>query len=68
MNVQRMKAMRDGAVDGIEFGDDTTEIINCADFTAYGKQTRPPFLKSGTQSNHIHILELTHGNDFNWTR
>lgn len=57
MNWQRMKSMRDGAVDGMSFSDDTTLIQNC-EVCAYGKQARLPFQRSETQTKRV--LELIH--------
>lgn len=57
INFQSMKKMRDGAVDGINFADDDTEIKKC-ETCAYGKQHRQPFKSSETQTSNI--LEIIH--------
>lgn len=57
INYQSLKKMRDGAVSGIEFKDDDTEIKNC-DVCARGKQARLPFKQSETKSTRS--LELIH--------
>lgn len=57
INLQRMKLMRDGAVDGLNFNDEANEIENC-EACAYGKQARLPFKKSDRQSKRV--LELIH--------
>lgn len=56
-NYQVMKTMRAGAVDGVMFNDDETEITQC-EICAKGKQTKLPFKTSETESNDI--LELIH--------
>lgn len=55
--LQRMKQMRDGAVDGLSFSEESQEIKNC-ETCAYGKQSRASFGKSERQSKAV--LELIH--------
>lgn len=57
INYQSLKKMRDGAVLGIEFDDDDSEIKKC-ETCPLGKHTRMPFKSSERKSNKI--LELIH--------
>lgn len=57
LNVQSMKKMRDGAVDGIDFDDDDAAIQQC-ETCAKGKQTRSVFKASKTSTSRA--LELIH--------
>lgn len=57
LNLQSMRKMRDGAVNGIKFTDSGAEIEYC-ETCAVGKHSRQPFPRSSTQSKHI--LELIH--------
>lgn len=52
-----MKKMRAGAVDGVNFTDDTNEISNC-ETCSKGKQTKKSFKASETESTEI--LQLIH--------
>lgn len=53
----RMKETRDGAVLGVKFTGDNSEILNC-EICAKAKQTKQPFKPSESKSNDI--LELIH--------
>lgn len=57
INLQSMKKMRDGAVDGLNFNEECAEIQNC-ETCAYGKQTRLPFARSERHSENV--LDLIH--------
>lgn len=57
INLQCMRKMRDGAVDGVHFDESNTEIENC-EVCAMRKQARLPFKRSNTQSKRV--LELIH--------
>lgn len=57
INYQRLRQMRDEAVDGIEFADEDAEIRKC-EVCARGKQCRLPFKQSKSQSTNI--LDLIH--------
>lgn len=57
INYQSLCKMRDGAVRGIEFNDDSSEIERC-ETCAMGKQCRQPFTKSEYESKNI--LDLIH--------
>lgn len=56
-NYQVMKKMRAGAVHGVSFEDDDSDISQC-EICAKGKQAKLPFKDSKTESNDI--LELIH--------
>lgn len=56
-NYQVMKRMHAGAVVGVTFDDDDSEITQC-EVCAKGKQTKKPFKLSETESSEI--LELIH--------
>lgn len=56
-NYQVMKRMRAGAVEGVMFSDDETEISQC-EICAKGKQTKLPFKRSETESSDV--LQLVH--------
>lgn len=57
MNVQSMKKMRNGAVNGIDFVDADNEIKSC-EVCAKGKHARQPFKSS--ESSSTEILQLIH--------
>lgn len=57
LNLQSIKKMRDGAVNGIKFTDSGAEIEYC-ETCAVGKHSRQPFPHSSTKTKHI--LELIH--------
>lgn len=57
VNFQSLKKMRDGAVEGVDFKDDDSEIRRC-EICAMGKQSRFPFKASVNKSKEI--LELIH--------
>lgn len=57
INLQRMKLMRDGAVDGLDFDDNDADVKSC-EVCAMGKQARSPFGRSESQSTQL--LELIH--------
>lgn len=57
MNFQSLRKMRDGAVIGIDFNDDDSDIRRC-ETCAYGKLTTSPFKDSSSKSSDI--LELIH--------
>lgn len=61
-NYQLMKKIRSGAVDGVHFKDDESEISQC-ESCAKAKQTKLPFKLSETNTNDI--LELIHS-DLMW--
>lgn len=57
INYQNLCKMRDGAVHGIEFDDDDSQMKHC-EVCAMGKQSRLPFQKSKSESKKL--LELIH--------
>lgn len=57
INYQNLCKMRDGAVRGIEFDGDESQVKYC-DVCAMGKQSRLPFKKSKSESKQL--LELIH--------
>lgn len=57
MNVQSMRKMRDGVVNGVMFKDDDQAVKQC-ETCALAKQSRLPFGKSKSQSKKL--LELIH--------